>query len=50
MEDKGREADNKDGIIESMDLFGNKKQVLIRHGQKVYRLMITRQGKLILNK
>ncbi len=34
----------------SRDLFGSEKLVLIEHEGAVYRLMITRQGKLILNK
>ena len=37
-------------IISSEDLFGDGKQVLIEHGSSTYRLIITRQGKLILNK
>jgi len=32
------------------ELFGKGKAVLIRHKDALYRLMITRQGKLILNK
>ena len=31
-------------------LFGGEQEVLIRHGGETYRLRITRQGKLILNK
>ena len=31
-------------------LFGKAKIVLIEHAGQIYRLMITRQGKLILNK
>ncbi len=37
-------------VISSGELFGDKKQVWIRHGEILYRLLITRQGKLILNK
>ena len=37
-------------IMRSKDLFGDEKVVLIEHESAVYRLMITRQGKLILNK
>ena len=37
-------------VISSGELFGDKKQVWIRHGETLYRLLITRQGKLILNK
>jgi hemin uptake protein HemP len=37
-------------MMHSRELFGNDKLVLIEHEGAVYRLMITRQGKLILNK
>ena len=37
-------------LIQSKDLFGEHKRIMIRHGDTFYRLMITRQGKLILNK
>lgn len=36
--------------IESRDLFGDKDEVVIRHGDQMYRLKITRYGRLILNK
>lgn len=39
-----------DLIIHSSDIFGENKLVLIQHRDEVYRLMITRQGKLILTK
>ena len=35
---------------DSKQLFGGAKVVLIEHLGQVYRLLITRQGKLILNK
>ena len=35
---------------DSKQLFGDAKVVLIEHVGQVYRLLITRQGKLILNK
>lgn len=35
---------------ESLALFHGRREILIRHGEAVYRLKITRQGKLILNK
>jgi hemin uptake protein HemP len=35
---------------ESPALFQGRREILIRHGEAVYRLKITRQGKLILNK
>ncbi|CAM1637710.1 hemin uptake protein HemP [Bartonella apis] len=37
-------------MIESKALFGAKKEVLIHHEGLIYRLKITRFGKLILNK
>ena len=37
-------------MLRSQELFGDEKLVLIEHQNAVYRLMITRQGKLILNK
>ena len=36
--------------IESANLFGDSKEVFIRHGEEMYRLTITRNGKLILQK
>lgn len=37
-------------VIDTQDLFGGAREVLIRHNDAVYRLRITRFGKLILNK
>ena len=37
-------------IVESRDLFGGGTEVLIAHDGAIYRMKITRQGKLILNK
>lgn len=37
-------------VIESSSLFAGMKQVLISHAGEFYRLRITRNGKLILNK
>ncbi|EJZ17707.1 hemin uptake protein HemP [Rhizobium sp. Pop5] len=37
-------------IIESADLFRGATEIMIRHDGLAYRLKITRQGKLILNK
>ncbi len=37
-------------LIRTKDLFGNDSMVLIEHEGTVYRLLITRQGKLVLNK
>jgi hemin uptake protein HemP len=36
--------------IDSQALLGDRDEVLIRHGDQMYRLRVTRQGKLILNK
>ena len=37
-------------VIDSADLFGTATEIAITHADAVYRLRITRQGKLILNK
>lgn len=37
-------------ILESRALFGERNEICIRHEGAIYRLKITRQGKLILNK
>lgn len=37
-------------ILESRDLFLGETEILIAHEGAVYRMKITRQGKLILNK
>jgi hemin uptake protein HemP len=37
-------------VVSSKELFGNEKLIHIEHEGTRYRLMITRQGKLILNK
>jgi hemin uptake protein HemP len=39
-----------DRIVESAELFKAERRVWIRHGESLYRLSITRQGKLILGK
>jgi len=36
--------------IASEHLFGTSKEIFIRHGEELYRLTITRNGKLILQK
>ncbi|MBP2236698.1 hemin uptake protein HemP [Sinorhizobium kostiense] len=36
--------------MESRELFGGDSEILISHGGATYRMRITRQGKLILNK
>lgn len=37
-------------VIDTADLFGGDSEVIIRHEGTIYRMKITRQGKLILNK
>lgn len=37
-------------LWQSREIFGGKKLVMIKHNEILYRLMITRQGKLILTK
>lgn len=37
-------------ILDSAELFVGRREVQIRHAGALYRLKITRQGKLILNK
>ena len=36
--------------IASEDLFGNSREIFIRHGEELYRLTVTRKDKLILQK
>ncbi len=37
-------------VFLSEDLFGNKKEIFIKHAAMFYRLLTTKSGKLILNK
>ncbi|MCO6185247.1 hemin uptake protein HemP [Rhizobium sp. L1K21] len=37
-------------VLSSMSLFKGRKEIVIEHNGEFYRLKITRQGKLILNK
>jgi len=37
-------------VLDSERLFGSQKEIQIRHAGQMYRLRITRNGKLILNK
>ncbi|OQY07575.1 MAG: hypothetical protein B6I25_01560 [Planctomycetales bacterium 4572_13] len=54
----GYEQDNSDKnkfvqrvpVVESSRLFGKSNEIMIRHEGAVYRLRITRNGKLIMNK
>jgi len=36
--------------LDSQAIFGTRIEILIRHGDQIYRLRKTRHGKLILNK
>ncbi len=42
--------EKKDKTLDSKELFGESRMILIRHEQETYRLMITKQNKLILTK
>lgn len=46
VETTGQEA----AIIDARALFGSAREITIKHEGALYRLKITRQGKLILNK
>ena len=37
-------------IVESRDIFRGQTEIMIKHEGVIYRMKITRQGKLILNK
>ncbi len=39
-----------DDVLDSNQIFGLRRSVWIRHGEHLYRLQITQQGKLILTK
>ncbi|MEL7428550.1 MAG: hemin uptake protein HemP [Pseudomonadota bacterium] len=49
-----RETGNRLGqqrvVFKSAELFGSANEICIEHEELIYRLRITRQGKLILNK
>jgi len=48
--EKGPEDCSLSRVLRSEELFGHAKLVIIQHRDNFYRLMITRQGKLILTK
>ena len=50
MTGQGSATDRPMPVINSSELFGNATEIAIAHADAVYRLRITRQGKLILNK
>lgn len=37
-------------VIPTRELFGERTEVILRHGEDRYRLLITKNGKLLLNK
>ena len=37
-------------VVDSDRLFGGRNEVIVRHGELLYRLRITRNGKLVMNK
>ncbi|MDM9622593.1 hemin uptake protein HemP [Rhizobium sp. S96] len=45
-----REASAEMRILESAEIFRGASEIMIRHEGAIYRMKITRQGKLILNK
>ena len=47
---KGENQFNPGKCIDSSVLFGSDHLIIISHGKDYYRLMITKQGKLILTK
>ncbi|OFZ54061.1 MAG: hypothetical protein A3D92_14850 [Bacteroidetes bacterium RIFCSPHIGHO2_02_FULL_44_7] len=48
--DKSQDPLKKKTLWQSQEIFGEAKMVMIQHQETIYRLMITRQGKLILTK
>ena len=44
------EGENGKRAVSSEDLFAGAKEIIIQHNDQSYRLLITSQGKLILNK
>ena len=50
MSDSQRSKNEELKKVSSKELFGDAKIVLIEHEAAVYRLLVTKQGKLILNK
>ncbi len=48
--DKAKIADIGIPVIDSSQLFGKGNEIMIQHDGAIYRLRITRNGKLIMNK
>jgi hemin uptake protein HemP len=47
---EGMPARAESAWIDSRELFAGREEIVIRHGDQIYRLKITRYGRLILNK
>lgn len=47
---KADDSDCKPKVYESPQLFGSNNEIQISHEGKLYRIRITRNGKLIMNK
>ncbi len=45
-----RNSDDRQSVVDSRDLLRGKQELQISHEGEVYRLRITRNGRLILNK
>ena len=45
-----RPAPDEPPVVSSEQLFGHGNEVRIQHGETTYRLILTRLGKLVLNK
>jgi hemin uptake protein HemP len=43
-------AESSHAVVQSRDLFGTEREIVILHGTEAYRLRITRTDKLILTK
>lgn len=49
-QDSGQNVHQDIKIWSSKELFQNRREIFIEHEQAIYRLIITKSGKLILNK
>ncbi|MEZ6046185.1 MAG: hemin uptake protein HemP [Planctomycetaceae bacterium] len=50
LQKKGKQVIPQVPLIQSVDLMGDNKEVQIQHGSELYRLCLTKSGKLILHK
>ena len=48
--DNSRGDEKPPELFESHELFGNRSEIMIRHEGQLYRIRITRNGKLVMNK